>query len=47
MDKFDDYELKCIEELRTRALEAANNPKDIEKAKEAFRNNLLSLFKSV
>lgn len=47
LDKFDDYELKCIEELRTRALEAANNPKDIEKAKEAFRNNLLSLFKSV
>ena len=45
MDKFDDYELKCVRELEHEALEAANNPEDIQRAKDHLKENLLSLFR--
>ena len=46
MDKFDDFELKCIEDLKKEAMNIAKQPQEIKKAEKSFKNNLLSIFKS-
>lgn len=46
MDKFDDFELRCIEDLKKEAMEEANKPEEIKKAENSFKKNLLSIFKN-
>ncbi len=44
MDRFDDFELKCVETLKKEALEETSTPENIQKAKEYLREILLSHF---
>jgi hypothetical protein len=46
LNKFDDFELRALESVKDKALAQADKPENLRRAKEALRENMLSVFRT-